>query len=419
MSHSRWRRWGVVLATLIVADIVAARLFVRAYPAAGLPRAERVRIARLEHEAVERQYRVESAVYDHDLAPRFDGVAWWGPIRYHIRTNSLGFKDAATRAVPLETGRRRLLLLGDSFTEGLGLDYDDSYAGLIAKRAETDGAEVLNAAVTSYSPAIYYAKARYLLEDVGLRVTDLVVFIDISDIEDEARFYDLHADGRVTRMRDNQPGRGPEYGDTSNNGDFQAVPAALPLNGHRTPPAAASSASHAAQGDTESRIDLFLKRHSILVRAFDVAGESLRGEAAPATGGFPQANPLRPYWTIDDAAFQDFGRTGLTLAARHMDRLAELARRHGITLTVAVYPWPEQLRYDSANSIQVVFWRTWAQHRGARFVDLFAPLFGAGDPQSTIRAAYISGDVHFNKTGSRDVAASFIRAYFDTPAGRS
>jgi lysophospholipase L1-like esterase len=402
-------RWLLALVAFVLTDASAAHILLRVRPNIDMPPAERQRIARLEQEAVERRYRIESAVYDHDLAKQFDGIASWGPLRYRITTDSLGFKDASPRVVPLSATTRRVLLLGDSFTEGLGLAYEESYAGRIAERLRRERVEVLNAAVTSYSPAIYYAKTRYLLERGGLQFSDVVVFIDMSDAEDEARYYDLHADGRVTRMVDQHPGRGPE---------FEVPPDVLPLV--PAPPTLGAdgrprrvidtptipSAPDASMADTRSsnRVLSALTRRSVVLRMLRALEE--RRHASPLP--YPQGNPRRALWTVDERDYEAFGRTGLELGSRHMDRLVELLKRHAIALTIAVYPWPEQLRYDSADSIQARYWRRWAQQRGVRFVDLFGPLFRAPDREATIRRFYIPGDVHFNRDGAKFVATEFL-----------
>jgi hypothetical protein len=49
-----------------------------------------------------------------------------------VITNSLGFKDAMPRNVPLHSKRKRVLFLGDSFTEGLGTSYNETFVGRFA-----------------------------------------------------------------------------------------------------------------------------------------------------------------------------------------------------------------------------------------------------------------------------------------------
>ena len=82
-------------------------------------------------EEKERSARVANPAYDHGFAPNFDGYDVWGEVRYRLVTNSLGFKDASTRNVPMKTSARRILLIGDSFAEGIGMAYEDSFAGLL------------------------------------------------------------------------------------------------------------------------------------------------------------------------------------------------------------------------------------------------------------------------------------------------
>src|SRR4051794_9631882 len=45
-------------------------------------------------------------IYGHDLTAKFDGYDLWGEVRYRLITNSLGFKDASTRDVPLASQTR-------------------------------------------------------------------------------------------------------------------------------------------------------------------------------------------------------------------------------------------------------------------------------------------------------------------------
>src|SRR5579871_2875421 len=91
--------------------------------------------------------RVYDPVFDHGLAPKFDGYDVWGEARYRLITNSLGFKDSSTRDVPLKASGRRILIIGDSFAEGIGLPFDRTFAGLLqaAGQARADKVEFLDA----------------------------------------------------------------------------------------------------------------------------------------------------------------------------------------------------------------------------------------------------------------------------------
>ncbi|MEZ5787169.1 MAG: hypothetical protein R3D62_12065 [Xanthobacteraceae bacterium] len=120
----------------------------------------------------------------------YDGYDVWGENQHRFFTNNLGYKDAAVRAVAPECATRRILLIGDSFTEGIGLSFEDSFAGLLfqAGKQLEPPVEFLNAGVISYSPSLYYKKVRHLVEH-GWCVNEVVVFPDLSDIPDEAVGY--------------------------------------------------------------------------------------------------------------------------------------------------------------------------------------------------------------------------------------
>jgi hypothetical protein len=77
-------------------------------------------------EEKQRPARIANAIYDHGLAANFDGYDVWGEVRYRLITDSLGFKDASVREVALKSASRRILLIGDSFTEGIGVSIEDS-----------------------------------------------------------------------------------------------------------------------------------------------------------------------------------------------------------------------------------------------------------------------------------------------------
>lgn len=128
-----------------------------------------------------RALRVPSDVFHHTLKPNGrHAVETWGNVSYILSTNSLGFKDRAPRDIPLSSNKVRLLFLGDSFTEGVGLEYEKTFVGLIDSALQPHRIEVFNAGVASYSPAIYFKKAEYLLEEIGLKVDHVFCFFWIS-----------------------------------------------------------------------------------------------------------------------------------------------------------------------------------------------------------------------------------------------
>jgi hypothetical protein len=319
-----------------------------------------------ELRAPERGYRIQSPVYHHDLARDASARATWGGIRYPYHTNSLGFRDTAARQVPLTPSGRRIVLIGDSFTEGVGVPYEETFAGLLASDLGRRGVEVLNAAVMSYSPAIYYRKTKYLLEEEGLRFDALVVFLDVSDIQDEALRYRLDDEDRVV---DVEPVR--------------------PLS-------------------TRERILRVVRLNSLTANVLSRVRLALERVAASDPRARLGVDAEEARWTWDAGAFDAWGRDGLARASRNMDRLRALLERHGVALEVVVYPWPDQILRKDLACPQVTFWRAWAATNGVPFFDLFPRFVGSGDPADTIRRYYIPNDFHWNVAGHRRVAEALL-----------
>ena len=295
--------------------------------------------------AAERRYRIKSPVYHHDLA-RNKSIddARWGLGRYPLRTNSLGFKDREVREVPLRSDGHRILFIGDSFTEGVGLAYEKTFVGIVDEALAREGIEVLNAAVSSYSTAIYLSKIRHLIETVGLEFDEVVVFIDISDAQNDGETYWVDEEWIVH--------------------------------------------ANEATPDQAETFDITTRRW----------GDGRR----------------RGLWTVDEAAFEKYGRVGLENMSANMSALHALLDEHGIGLTVAIYPWPEQVLAGDLESIQVTHWRAWCEEHGVPLIDYF-PVFIRGTTrrghEKMLERFYMPGDVHWTERGHRRVAEVFLEDY--------
>ncbi len=76
-----------------------------------------------------------------------------------------------------------IFVFGDSFTFGVGLDYKDTYIGLLEENFKEYN--FLNFAVPSYSPSVYLHKLNEMINN-GINPEKILVFLDLSDVFDEA-----------------------------------------------------------------------------------------------------------------------------------------------------------------------------------------------------------------------------------------
>lgn len=335
--------------------------------------------------------RIPDRVYHHALRPNFDGYDVWGPVRYRIVTDSLGFKDASTRAVPMTTDRRRVVFIGDSFTEGVGLPYEQTFVGRFAQAfPELD---VLNAGVVSYAPSAYYEKLKHFIE-VGLKFDEAIVYIDISDVRDEAVGY-CYDENAVLQMRNLQScGEG-------------VCPSSRP--------------APTARWKDDLKRTLYIPDfiYQTLKRRGDQQTEApatlSESDAVKPGAVYGPDGDVRASWTYDEntGCFGALGiEGGIRKAKAQMDRLYQVLSAHGIALSVGVYPWPQQLLYDRANSRQVTLWRDWCAGKCRSFFDHFPAFFRyKQDHPHFLKELFVWGDVHYNALGERLLADDLIAQY--------
>jgi hypothetical protein len=334
----------------------------------------------------DKEYGISDPLYSHTLRPGYStDVAVWGNSRFSLRTNSLGFRDATVRTIsPKSDKAQRIVVMGDSFTEGIGLTWDESFVGMFARRAPDF--EVLNAGVLSYSPSVYYRKTAWLF-DAGYAFDEVVVYIDVSDIQDEAVVYHEDASGAII-----YEGYAINY----------LATLADPV--WRLPAPAAGAAGANAPREAKD----WLRSH--------FAYSNLLYSVVKAKFREPPKKLLRSYWTIDPniPGYGELGvEGGIRKAMSYMDRLRTLLKARGVALSVAVYPWPDQLEFDSENSRQVTIWKAWCESSGcAHFIDHFPDFFAYKREHPDWRQRlFIPGDVHHSRAASELIAQRLASTY--------
>jgi len=377
---------SIIIGLILISFLVLDALFANGYKLiAGHPWGS-------GYLTIERSYRIRSPVYHHTLASNASSdCARWGPMTYRIRTNSLGFKDKAVRDVPLVSDKHRIVFMGDSFTEGVGYEYERTFVGLTDSALSQKGIEVLNAAVCGYSPIIYWRKTAHLIEDVGLHFDELVVFPDVSDAIDETRRF-LNENGNVTEY---SPKKLPT-------GDSQIGLTKDMEEGDR----------HILSTGLSKKFKEWLRNNTIVSfsafklghRLFNIA----RGDKGYAI------NEQAAYWTIDDRSDPPIGEEGLPKIETYVDRLFELTKTHNIKLTVVVFPNPDQVYYADSNSVWVSFWKNWCQRHDVPLLDCFPLLVRSQairEREQTLDRYYLPSDFHFNENGARLIANAFLDFY--------
>jgi len=358
-KHAKKTLVAIVIVTFIGLDFITARMY--KFIVGHSWYTERYEA----HTITERVFRVSSPVYHHGLAKNISNYndAKWGYRTYQVSTDSLGFKSQSARDTAIRSDKHRVMFIGDSFTEGIGVEYSSTFVGLVAKGLSKKSIEVLNAGVGGYSPIIYWRKTKYLIEDIRLKFDELIVFIDISDAYDEAISYGLDEDNNVT---------------------------------------------------DRVRKERIISKHSVKENSifFPWLIKGLRG-LSPSYA----INQKKSSWTRSSSSLLEYGNNGLRLMEKHMNKLYDLLEERNIKLTVAVYPWPDQIINNDLDCIQVSFWKDWSTKHNVKFLDYFPnfikPNNTERDNKLILDKYYIPGDIHWNEEGHSLVADAFLSFYLN------
>jgi lysophospholipase L1-like esterase len=353
----------------------------------------------------------EEHIYRPFLA--YDQTSGERTVRFY--TNSLGWKDDRPgRVVAKQSGKPRIVFLGDSFAEGLGVAQKDSVPGVV-QQALGPGFEVLNGGRSSYSPLIEYQRLKRFLE-AGYQADAVVLMLDVSDVQDE-----LYYSGRYLYGEDGEPLRlqGRKYNPllltVYNESALVRSLARLPeqLQALRGGGPVAPGAQVAVSSPRDLPAGLFREPGPITVeRYLDLPG--------------PAVSVLRPNWMAHPPSLRGWADRGLRSALGNILRAKRLADARRIEFLVVIYPWPQMLYNLPDPEYYEVLARTfpkWFEEREYIYGRAPAPVFSEyqrrvhrfcrshGIPLLDLvpefqevdlwHRLFIPDDVHFNEEGSR------------------
>jgi hypothetical protein len=147
----------------------------------------------IEPREVMRYFFVQAdSVLHHKFIPNAKGRFVTNAFDTHYQINSFGLRDEEY-AIEKPHGSTRILMVGDSFTEGIGVEADKTFSKIVEGLLNCTGTnskyEVINAGVGSYSPLPEFL----YLKSAGLKLNpDIVVLnLDLSDMYDDIQYTQL------------------------------------------------------------------------------------------------------------------------------------------------------------------------------------------------------------------------------------
>jgi len=341
----------------------------------------------------QKKYRVYDPIFHHSFAPSIGDTItqWGGKLRHNICTNEYGFIS--------QCGAKKeefydIIFIGDSFTEGVGYKYEDTFVGLIQNKLKLPTA---NMAVKSYSTKIYLSKTKYFL-DKGVTFKHLVVFIDISDLIDDSNDYILTKNFII---KDKKLGKRIE---TFINVNFPLLDYFVFY---------LKNENIIKNFNFVKSIKKYLSKNKEIV--LNNSGNVISNNKAQE---WQLRSDLRSQWTYSKTNHIKGYDLPIDVAineqVKTMTQLYELLKKNNIKLSIAVYPWPQTILYDKRENLMKTTWENFCINKCANFINTF-PLFMNGGDQISKRKIidkyYIENDFHFNLEGNKLIADYFIKNF--------
>ena len=321
-----------------------------------------------------RLIRIDHKFYHHTLKENVEFHKASSFNKYHtLCTDNHGFK--------YKCGVKRdknfdIAFLGDSFVEGVALNYENTFVGLFEKNKNLS---VANLGVTSYAPNIYLSKMKYLLDN-NFKFKHVIVFIDISDLYDDNTFYKL-------------------------NDDFSV------------------SEKNAKEKNLKRR--KFLRHNFPLTNyyMFVIKMNNRLNKMVPPLNSekpiFDERTALKAKWTYQNTdmikGYDDPISKTQSEMIDSMNHLYKLLEKNDIKLSLAVYPWPQQLFNKDFNSKHIKMWKSFCVNKCVNFINYFPFFFKEVEQNSHIQVFkkyYFWNDVHFNEEGNKVIANKLIKDLF-------
>jgi len=290
---------------------------------------------------------------------------------YTLCTNEYGFKsDCEKKKISKKID---YAFIGDSFTEGVGLNFEDTFVGLFSENNKNKS--IANLGVESYSPKIYYKKIKQLLDN-GFQFDRVIIFLDLGDILDEnAYFFD---NGNLKR-KSTIKFVNTVYQEYSNLYKLKKI--------------------------LKDKLPLGFLFYSSLGK---INFKSNSEKKILQTLNIKDNYIIHSRWTYENEFSkkdEPWISNGILESKIYLNKIYELSKENNFKLSLAIYPWPAQILFDDDTGRKKFgnIWKNFCIEKCEHFVnflDKFHDLKSQIGKTDVAEKYYLKDDVHFNKKGN-------------------
>ena len=313
---------------------------------------------------------------------------------YNISTNDLGFRDKTNQ--PLDRKKTYSIVIGDSFIEGVGLEYKDTIVGMLNKELENVEFKFLNAGVASYSSYKKKKKIQSIIRNnKKLQIKDVIVFLDKSDVLDDEKYLDKpikfkNSKGNFINQRKI---------------DFYKDLKELSFWRFFTKQTISGKIVKLSTDLIENFFSDITKRYLISKKLdkgfFDV--DNLEIRAIKSINN----KPYIKNW-YNGETWEKRTKKNIQFSIDNLNTLKSFLKKRNINLIVVLYPWSFEIDDESIRNRYLEFVVPLLIEKEIKNISVYDD-FLSGNIYENIGQNYLYNDVHFNKNGNRIISNNLIK----------
>ena len=313
---------------------------------------------------------------------------------YTIFTNDLGFRDESTQ--PLDREKEYSILIGDSFIEGVGLDYKDTIVGILNENLENNKFKFLNAGVASYSSYIYLRKIKDIIKNNSdLKIRKVIVFLDKSDVSDDERYLN-----RPSLFKDT---KGKFINKRKE--DFLVDLKKMSFWRFYTKQTISGKVIKLGTDQIENFLSNIKKRSFISKKLnksfFEVTDLEIR--AIKSINNKPHITN----WYLG-STWEERTKNNIKFSVENLNELKNFLEKKNIELLVVLYPWSFEIDNEEIRNKYLEFIIPLLNKNKINSLSVYEE-FLVGNIYESIGKNYLYNDIHFNRNGNQVIVNELLK----------
>ena len=290
-------------------------------------------------------------------------------------TDEMGLR-VGENSLPKNKNKKNIFIFGDSFTYGVGIEYEKTYVGLIEKKFSNYN--VYNFGVGSYSPSVYLYKLKKTLEK-NIVPEKILLFLDLTDLIDEASRWTYDESIVKVRLATNYVYKNSKKKEKFTKKNFKLL----------------------------NNVSSYINYHSRNLREF--ANIKLNEKRKIKTS-------IQGSFTYKDLNSLDkrFWKNGVFLKGKNnlkkrLSQISDISKKNNIEFYLIIYPWAETLEFGQKNFSWSNFAKEICSDKNCNLIDTIPDFQNYKNENiNWSTELYFLNDEHFNDKGANLLFNSIV-----------